>query len=452
MSTPLRVLFVEDSEDDTLLLTRALTRGGFQVTFRRVESAADIETALAAEPWDIVISDYRMPRLTGLESLRLVQRLAADLPFILVSGAIGEDLAVEAMKAGAHDYLLKGNLTRLAPAVTRELQEAQDRRQRRQAEAALRESEAHLRLALSAACMDAFDYAPADDRLRRIGSLCRLLDLPAECSGEDYFQRVHPDDLQRVRACLAGVTSGNPRYAAEYRVQAADGRYRWVAEEAEAHFDDQGRVNAVCGVCADITARKLAEEALRSSHDLLEARVAERTADLERINQALREEIANRRRAEAALERKTGELEARSASLAEVNTALRVLLEQRETDRRELEEKVLCNIDELVRPHMAKLAATPLGRREAALLEVIDANLRDIASPLARRMSLTLARLSLGETQVANLIRQGKTTKEIADMLGLAPSTIDSYRNSIRHKLGLRNQGINLKSYLASLA
>jgi PAS domain S-box-containing protein len=451
MTRDLRVLFVEDSEDDTLLLVRALRRGGFQVRHRRVEDAAALSAALEAEDWDLVLSDYRMPRLTGLESLRLVRARAPDLPFILVSGAIGEDLAVDAMKRGAHDYVLKDNLARLAPAVARELEEAAGRRQRRQAEAALRESEARLRLALHAACMDAFDYTHADNCLRRIGRLCGLLDLPPEGAGGDYLRRVHPEDRPELRARLEGVSPEAPHYAAEYRLRTPDGGYRWVADAAEARFDESGRITGLHGVSTDITARKEAEEALRSSHDLLEARVAERTVALEAINRALREEIEQRRLAEAALQEKTAELEARSASLAEANTALRVLLDRRAADRRELEEKVLCNIDELIRPNLAKLAATPLGRKEAVLLEVIDANLRDIASPLARRMSLELARLSVGETQVANLIRQGRTTKEIAALLGLAPSTIDAYRNSIRRKLGLRHQGINLKSYLASL-
>ncbi|MFZ7126732.1 MAG: PAS domain S-box protein [Desulfobacterales bacterium] len=205
-------------------------------------------------------------------------------------------------------------------------------------------------------------------------------------------------------------------------------------------------------VFSDITDRKQAENDLRQLNEFLEHRVFERTAELERINEALRAEIERRHAAEKSLQKKTEELKAHSDSLVEVNTALRVLLKQREEDRKELEEKVLCNVKDLVMPNLSKLAARKLGNPERTLLEVIESNLEDITSPLARRMSLDFARLSPNETQVANMVRQGRTTKEIAELMGVATSTIDSYRNSIRDKLGLRNKGINLKSYLTSIS
>ena len=131
MSDPLRVLIVEDSESDTLLLLRELEKNGFDPTHRRVETAPGLTSALADEPWDIVLSDYRMPRFTGLDALEIVQGKASDLPFIIISGTIGEDVAVEAMKMGVHDYLMKGKLKRLGPAIRRELQEARVRREHR---------------------------------------------------------------------------------------------------------------------------------------------------------------------------------------------------------------------------------------------------------------------------------------------------------------------------------
>lgn len=146
MKKNLRLLLVEDSEDDALLLLRELRHAGFELVSARVDSAAAMAAALEDEVWDVIVSDYRMPQFTGLAALKLMQERGLDLPFILVSGAIGEDIAVQAMKAGAHDYLLKGSLARLAPAVERELRDAEARRQRKRAEAALRESEEQLRL------------------------------------------------------------------------------------------------------------------------------------------------------------------------------------------------------------------------------------------------------------------------------------------------------------------
>jgi len=126
------VLIVEDSEADTELLRRELMRAGYDPTCERVETADAMGAALDRQDWDIVISDYTMPRFNGIEALQLVQQRKLDIPFIIVSGTIGEDRAVAAMKAGAHDYIIKGNTARLVPAITRELKEAQVRLERRQ--------------------------------------------------------------------------------------------------------------------------------------------------------------------------------------------------------------------------------------------------------------------------------------------------------------------------------
>ena len=143
---PLRVLIIEDSEFDARILASTLKQGGYQPTFQRVETAETLRAALANEPWDIILSDYNMPAFTAPEALKIVQGSGLDLPFLIISGGIGEDVAVAAMKAGANDYLMKGNLARLAPAVERELREASIRAARRRAEDALRESEQRYRL------------------------------------------------------------------------------------------------------------------------------------------------------------------------------------------------------------------------------------------------------------------------------------------------------------------
>jgi len=131
---PLRVLLVEDSENDALLLVRELARGGFKPQSLRVDSAEKMRDALAREPWDLVIADHNLPQFGSDEALALVQAQDLDLPFIIVSGSIGEDVAVAAMKSGAHDYIMKQNLARLVPAIQRELREVQHRRARRNAE------------------------------------------------------------------------------------------------------------------------------------------------------------------------------------------------------------------------------------------------------------------------------------------------------------------------------
>lgn len=134
MGTPLRLLLVEDDEDDAFLVTRHLRNSGFDLDLLQVDSAASFMGAIRERTWDVILSDYQMPGFSGFEALEILRGSEVDIPFLLVSGAIGEQIAVEAMRHGARDYLLKDNLARLAPAVRRELLEASERRARRRAE------------------------------------------------------------------------------------------------------------------------------------------------------------------------------------------------------------------------------------------------------------------------------------------------------------------------------
>jgi PAS domain S-box-containing protein len=132
----LKVLIVEDSVNDTFFIVRELQRGGFQVRFERVETPAAMQSALATQVWDLVISDYCMPQFSGLAALALFRQSARSIPFIVVSGAIGEDRAIEMLKSGADDCVMKDNLRRLVPAVRRELAAALERRLLNQVETA----------------------------------------------------------------------------------------------------------------------------------------------------------------------------------------------------------------------------------------------------------------------------------------------------------------------------
>src|SRR5262245_11470893 len=145
MNAELKVLVVEDSEHDAELLLHELKKAGYEATGRRVDTASEMEAALSQDAWDLIISDYVLPQFSGLEALKVVQRRGLDIPFLIVSGKIGEEVAVEALKAGAHDYLLKDRLARLAPAIKREMKEAAQRQKRREADEALRESEERYR-------------------------------------------------------------------------------------------------------------------------------------------------------------------------------------------------------------------------------------------------------------------------------------------------------------------
>ncbi len=138
MGTPVRVLVVEDSEDDAELMMHELRRGGFDPIYIRTDTAKDMNAALRQDDWDIIISDYLMPGFSGLEALDTLKDSGLDIPFIIVSGKIGEETAVEAMRAGVKDYLMKDNLARLTPAVRRELQESRERMEHRRTQEELR--------------------------------------------------------------------------------------------------------------------------------------------------------------------------------------------------------------------------------------------------------------------------------------------------------------------------
>src|SRR5215208_6006995 len=134
MGTHLRILLIEDSEDDARLVLREIQRSGYDVEFERVETADAMRAALARQTWDLVICDFSLPHFSAPKALDLLKKSGFDIPFIIVSGTIGEESAVNALKAGAHDFIIKGNYARLLPAIQRELKEAEIRRERRERE------------------------------------------------------------------------------------------------------------------------------------------------------------------------------------------------------------------------------------------------------------------------------------------------------------------------------
>lgn len=162
-------------------------------------------------------------------------------------------------------------------------------------------------------------------------------------------------------------------------------------------------------------------------------------------------DITERKRAEEDLKRREKELELKNVQLEDLNAALRVLLKQRDEDKTELEEKVLANVKKLVMPYVEKLHAEPIGSKAASYLGALESNLKDIVSPFARKLSVKYVDLTHREVQIAALIKEGRTTKDIAEMLNISESAINIHRYNIRRKLGLTKKH-NLHAYLTSLA
>jgi PAS domain S-box-containing protein len=262
MKKLLRALIVEDSEDDALLVVRELSRAGYEPEFARVETRAALSEALASGSWDVVLSDFSMPEFDGLSALQMVRERGSDIPFILVSGAVGESVAVQAMKAGAHDYILKDNLARLAPAVERELREAEVRRERRRAEAALRQSE-NLQHALLDATTASIFFVDPDRRIllanRAAAAAARTA--PEQLLGRDCREVLpHQADADD---CMPLAQALKSRALQQAVVVDSDGR-AWDAR-AEPVLDQDGELAGVVVIAQDITEKRRLDERLQQS-------------------------------------------------------------------------------------------------------------------------------------------------------------------------------------------
>ncbi|MBI5710927.1 MAG: response regulator [Candidatus Eisenbacteria bacterium] len=268
MSTPIRVLFVEDSREDVELVLHELERGGFAVDHGVVDTAPALRAALAARAWDIVIADHSMPRFDAPAALELLKANGSDLPFIVVSGHIGEELAVACMKAGAHDYIGKGHLARLVPAIARELRDAEQRRQRRAAEEALRSSEERYRLLVENAA-DLITVLDGEGRyVFASPSIRRMLGYePEALIGTDALDLIHPEDAERVRAAMAEVLGGTPSSLTGLRVRHRDGSWRTIEGSGSRLVDREGRPFLIA-TARDITERVQLELQLNQSQKM----------------------------------------------------------------------------------------------------------------------------------------------------------------------------------------
>ena len=227
-----------------------------------------------------------------------------------------------------------------------------------------------------------------------------------------------------------------------------------VMVQLSAHLVEDGQNRPVCLMCSfvDITEKNRAQEELRQTLDELEQRVAARTIALTAANEKLRREIDERRIVERSLRQKERQLQINALHLEETNVALKVLLEQREKDKNELEETVLANVRILLFPILEKLQSCRLDDRQMAYAKILEANLQSIVSPFLQRLSQNFLNLTPVEIQVAGLVKEGKTSKEIASVINISERGVEFHRNNIRRKLGLANAKTNLRSHLLSLS
>lgn len=272
MEKLVRVLIVEDNENDVLLEVNAIKNIGYQIYFEHVETAEAMREKLLSETWDCIISDYSLPQFSGLGALEELQKTNIDIPFILVSGTIGEDIAVAAMKAGAHDYIMKDNMQRLAPAFDRALRDAEIRRQKKQAEETIRYERILLRALI--------DNLPdtiyiKDNQCRKIIANKADLFITGWASEADIIgktdlevfngeigKRGYDDDMNIIK-------TGKPLINREEEFVDKHGNQRWLHTTKIPIYNEQGQISGLVGIGHDITEQKRADLLLKESEENL---------------------------------------------------------------------------------------------------------------------------------------------------------------------------------------
>jgi PAS domain S-box-containing protein len=281
---------------------------------------------------------------------------------------------------------------------------------------ALQESEEHLRSLLESATNFAVYRLVSDQaspyklRVKFVSPSAKdILGISEPLKFETWFENVHPDDLNRLtQANRRGFKT--QRFNEEYRAyDKKKGEWRWVHAISTGGVNENGWNRYVNGILMDVTERKLAETALQS---------------------------------------KDRQLESKTRDLEEVNAALKVLIKKIEEEKNEVGEKIISNVIQLIKPYLEKLKKSQMNQRQKTYLEIIQNNLEHILSPFARDFSSLYYNLTPQEIQVANLIKQGKTTKDIAEIMALSMKTIEFHRTNIRKKMGLKNRKVNLRTHL----
>jgi PAS domain S-box-containing protein len=300
-----------------------------------------------------------MPSFDGLAAMKIAREKCPHVPFIFVSGALGEEMAIDLLKKGATDYVLKNRLSRLEPAVSRALHEVEERTERERAEHALTESEVRYRTILE-----------------NTGTATVIVD-------EDATIVLANRQFER----LTGFSRSE-----------IEGKKKWTEFVFE---DDLPKVKVLT---------RAGGKHSRTPSDGYEFR------------------ITNNR-----------------------NGVLNVLLKHREEDKATLEEQVLANVKKLVLPYLEKLKGPRLDSSQRVHIEIIDAHLNDIASPFLRNLSSAYLSLTPREIEVATLVKEGKTTKEITRLLNISTTAVDFHRKNLRSKFGIKSKKTNLRSFFTSL-
>ena len=408
------ILVADDEGITAAELENKLTAMGYRVVALATDGKEAVEFAESLQP-ELILMDIMMPgKIDGIKAARIIKE-KWDIPILFLSAFTGDNIIQHAKQVCPAGYILKPfQETQISLAVEMALHQNRLKKKEK---------------------IDAARYrAVVEDQTELI---CRFdpnfkttFVNKAFCC---YFKSCHSELLRapfmicagrtirkRLKKAITALDKNNPVTTLDLPIYSMQKKICWIQWSIRAIYSPSGQLTEYQSVGRDISKRVKVEEELKRAALELEQRVALRTR----------------------------ELEAKTAALEETNTALKILLKKRDEDKISLENRVLTNVGELVIPFLEKVKRSTADERANTYLKIIENNLNDITSPFARTISLKYANLTPTEVKVAHLIRQGRTTKEIADLLSVSDRTIESYRNNIRKKMGIKNKKVNLRLFL----
>ena len=388
----LSVLLVTASNGDVELVRGVLgSAGSWRVELRVEATLEKALTILAAGSIELLLLDHGLEESEAMEVLSTTRAAAGDAPIVVIGNRDDPALGKEIVEKGAHGYLARGEIERFLPqTVALALEGARLQREVLAAQQSLER--------LVAEAQDAILVLDESQTIRFANPAARQLFLLAS---ENLVGRPfgYPAVSGEVTELDVPLREGEVR-TVEMRISDTE----WRGEAAKLI------------ILRDISERKLAEMAMRSAHDELERRVKERTAELE-----------------------------------ETNTALHVLLKRREEDRKNTEENIICNAREMILPYLEKLKNTRLETQQKVFVSILERNIHEIISPFVRSLYWHFSSLTPMEVQIATLLQEGRTAKEMAELLNISINTIKSHKANLRSKLDLRNKDVNLRTFLTAL-
>ncbi len=431
IAQPISILVIEDDPGDFGLIRAhvrmsGLVHGGGKEPVTWAKTLAEgIANAQSSKP-DVVLLDLTLPDSAGLSTVQAMRAALPDVPIVILTGHDDNVFAAAALQAGAQDYLVKGQFDH--EALGRVVRYALVRSALEQQ---LNENVLRLELALAGGNLGTWDWHMPSGKVIFNERWCEMMGYTldeVEPAISSWEERVHPEDWGIINAAMEAHMKGEaPMYESEHRMRHKDGRWVWVLDRGEiVEWDADGKPLRAAGTYLDITRQKQAERVLLDSRNHLQEQVGQMTHQLKEIKD----------------------------EFEDVRTALKVLLKNRDIDKSSAQKGLMREMSQEVAPFLLKLKNSIWDHKQTHLLDVLENNLRHLAASYGNtdNSNFLFGQLTPVEIQVASMIKQCLSTKDIATALSLSPETINVHRKHIRKKLGLRNKTANLRSHLISLS